>query len=1020
MTRFVQCVLLLSLVILPALGAPATAGAQSPACQQLLPHGIYEGSTSVVMDVKGFEGPILVQEFTYNDTGQLSLTLDCSVSAGTYRWNVYRTIMLFPGATPIECLYTVDLSQPSGSVVVGTNGQPRIDVRWGQGVINDNDCIGPGPADLAATWQFSLSGPPQDRTIKGDFRIKWDDPDGQDYDDLAQMFTDQGFQVTLAKGWTLTRRPEPKVQGLTATLRQFFLAGIPVTNHYEAALNWDGAGPGTAQFLLGNEPPREMTVTGNIGSLDLPLGSIQGTGDIPISVEAKLDGRVHRLDGLGPLTLVPVPSWAGPFNLQAQVVAPDSVRYSGVFAVPSKPLDAHVVLPAFIPYVGGTWGLLPTQLRLALAANSLGSRETGSVSAQGGFGLGERTFALSASGNIYGTLTRDSLNFESDELSLTTPRMALQKRVGLASLIPGAEALYGASVLGTALQALNSAVGVTADIHGTMTGRGRLGVSGSTLALTEVSYEAALGMSVTGGIPDNPLLFASVSGGGDGSLRMQFIPTAKVVACQVLLSFGLRAGAFGFTPLQLQHTWSLYSCTAVSGQTVLVAAGPTAPGLLAPTMTYGSAGPVPVETSVSLPQLTNGLPETVLAESTSLQARPVLAAGANGRLALAWNSVSASGAADAVSLRVFDGSAWGGVLVVSLGRPSFTPSIQFDAAGKLLVAWAEAQTPPDPAGLTVPFARSLDIAWAEVDPTAGQVVRRGSVASDNIMDFAPRLSAASDGTIWLAWQSSPGTNLAGSAQAPNHLKAAAWTGAGWTATETAAQNGVGTLFWDVSALDANRVWMVADVDVDGDLGTAADREIYVYRRTSAGWAAAHRLTNDAVIDSGPLLALTSDGQPVMAWRHGESVLGLVGDPTSTQPQLWFDEGAGVGPMLGGGRLVTSGDGARALLWASGTAQGQDIWMSRFDPATKGWSRPAPLFRSNEQQSALSASTLPGGDIVLGLAAAPVTSQSVTFDGGGVAMVPTVGDAARLVVARIPAGYVPPQEGGKLFLPLVTR
>lgn len=1013
MTRLIRYAVLLSLLIWPALAAPAAA--QSPGCQQLLPHGVYEGPTSVVMDIRGYEGTILVQEFTFNDTGQLSLTIDCNVTAGTYHWNVYRTIMLFPGASPVVCAYTVDLSQASGSVVVGANGQPRIDVRWGQGVVNPNDCVDPGPVP-AATWQFSLSGPPQDRTVSGDFRIRYDDPDGQDYDEIAQIFRDQGFQVTLTKGWTLTRKPQPDVQGLSSTLRQFFLAGIPVTNRYIASIDWDDAGPGAARFILGSDPPRNMSVSGNTATYDLPLGPIQDTGDIPISVEAELDGRVDRLDGLGPLTLVPVPAWASPFNLQPQVQA-SSVRYSGGYAVPNQPLDAHVVLPAFIPYVGGTWGLLPTQLRLVLAANSLGTREPGSLSAQGGFGLGQRTYSLSARGNIYGTITRDALNFESDQLALSTPPMSFQEHVGLLSVIPGASALFGVPVIGDLLRALDSALGVTAEIHGSMTGRGRLGVRGSTLGLTQGSYDAALGVLAAGGL-DTPFVWATIAGGGDGSLSMQIIPTTRVIACQILLSFQARAGALGFQALQVQQAWPLYTCTTAAGQTVLVS---TAPHALAPSTTYGSPGPVLVEKSLSLAQVTNGLPETVLAENASPQARPVLVAGPNGRLALVWNSVSSSGAADAVSLRLFNGSTWGSVVIVSQpNRPSFTPSAAFAANGNLVIVWAEAQVAPDPAGLTVAFARSLDIAWVEVNPAVGQVLRRGLVTSDNIMDFAPRLSAAGDGTVWLAWQSSPGTNTAGTAASPNHLKAAAWTGSGWTATEAAGQNGVGTLFWDVVAVDANRVWMVADVDADGNLGTATDREIFVYKRTAAGWAAPYRLTNDAVIDSGPLLALTPDGRPVLAWRHGDSVMGLAGDPASTQPQTWFDGSAGVSPMLGAGRLLAGAGGTRTLLWADGAAHGQDVWLSRFDPTAQAWSRPAPLFHSAEQRRALSASLLSGGDIVLGLAAAPVVSQTVTFDGGGTAEVPAVGDAARLLVARIPAGYIPAPEGRVLFLPMVAR
>jgi hypothetical protein len=382
MIRLIQGAVLFSLLCGLALVLPSPALAQD--CQELLPQGVYTGTTSVVMTIRGYAEGILAQEFTYNDTGDLALTVGCTVTAGTYDWRVHRTLMFFPGAPVITCAYTVNLSEPTGTVVVGANGQPRIDVRWSQGVIQPNDCVDAGQGETGATWHFSTDGPPQNRTIAGDFRIVYDDPDGQDYEQIAQMFREQGFEVTLTKGWTLTRAPQPTVQSLSAALRQYFLAGIPVTNRYTASIDWDDAGPGAARLLLGSDPPRAMNVAGDAATIDLPLASIPGTGAFPISVEAELEGRIDRLDGLDPLILVPVPAWAGLFNLQPQVQA-SHVRYAGEYALPTQPLDAHITLPNVIPYVGGTWGLLPTQLKLALAANSLGTRETGGLTAQGRF-----------------------------------------------------------------------------------------------------------------------------------------------------------------------------------------------------------------------------------------------------------------------------------------------------------------------------------------------------------------------------------------------------------------------------------------------------------------------------------------------------------------------------------------------------------------------------------------------------------------------------------------------------------
>lgn len=1009
MRRLIRAALVVLLLVLPA-GA-GSASAQGT-CQQLLPAGRYEGSVSAVMTINGYAEGQLVQQFTYNDTATLALDIGCAVTAGTAHWNIHRTLMFYPGQPPIVCDYVVDYSQATGNVVSGSGGLPRIDVRYGQGAVSASDCTDGGPA-AAATWQFSLSTPPQDRTIAGDFRVVYDDPNGMDYEQLKQMFMDQGFEVTLTKGWTMTRQPQPAVLGLSASLRQYFLAGIPVTNRYTASLDWDGAGPGSAAFILGGGAPRAMAVSGNTATYDLPLASVAGTGEFPISVEAELDGRVSRLDNLGPLTLVPVPAWASPFNLQPQVQG-DHVRYSGGWALPEKPIDAHVTLPDAIPYVGGTWGILPTQLKLTLAANSLGTREPGGLSAQGGFGLGKQVYRLDAAGGIYGTITPASLNFESDELSLSTPKLSYQQHLGLVSVIPFASSLFSVPYLGDLLQALDSSLGVTGEVHGTLTGRGRLGVAGDTLKVTEGSYDATLGVVATGGL-DTPVAWATITGGGDGSLSMQLAPSVKLNSCQVLLSFAFRAGALGYNAVQVGSSYPLYQCALGAG--AAGAAGQAAE----PTLRYGAVRGSAVERDVEAAETTNGLAETVLVENASPEAGPQLATGPNGRLALAWNSVSGSGAADAVSVRLFDGASWSAARVISeAGRPAFTPRAAFAPNGNLVVTWAEAQVAPDPTGLTEAFLRSLEIAWAEVDAATGQVAQRGKVTGDNIMDFAPRLSRAADGSIWLGWQQSPGTSLTGNATTPNRFQVARWTGDGWTAVETAGQNAVGTLFWDLAAVDADRVWLAADIDTDGSLQTGADREVFLYKRTASGWATPVRLTNDAVVDVGPLLTVTPAGLPLVAWRHGNAVMGLSGDPGSAAPETWLGAEANVGPGLAGGRLLAGADGSRVLLWPDGTAQGQDVWLARSGPGSGPWSKPAPLFGSAEQRRSLTAALQPGGEIVLGLAAAPVISQTVTYEGGGTGQSPAVGDAARLLMARIPAGYVPIEGSAALFLPVTRR
>ena len=244
MHRLLRCVLILSLLVGGALMTPAPAQAQT--CSQLLPDGVYNGTLSANMTITGYADGILAQQFTFNDTAELSLTIDCTVTMATQTLHVHRTVKLYPEQTPQPCDYTVVYSNGSGSVVMGSNGYPRIDVSWAQATTGPNDCIDPSTAP-PTTWRFSLSGPPQGRTLSGDFHYSGSDL--SDYEDLAELFRNQGFEVTLTKGWTLTRRPQPTVQGLSVALRQFFLAGIAVTNRYTAVIDWEEAGPGVARFF---------------------------------------------------------------------------------------------------------------------------------------------------------------------------------------------------------------------------------------------------------------------------------------------------------------------------------------------------------------------------------------------------------------------------------------------------------------------------------------------------------------------------------------------------------------------------------------------------------------------------------------------------------------------------------------------------------------------------------------------------------------------------------------------------
>ncbi|MCO6449802.1 MAG: hypothetical protein J5I90_03335 [Caldilineales bacterium] len=826
---------------------------------------------------------------------------------------------------------------------------------------------------------------------------------------MIEEYIRQGYDVTFDQEFVLVRKPQPEVKDLNSELQRYFLRGIPVKSKYTANINWDGgASSGVAKLILGSSKTVTMEVNASGATYDLDVGSM-GAGQFPVGVRAEIEGRADERQGLGTLTIVQPPAWADIFQFKANKQG-DHVFYKGEYKLPEKPLDAHVSIPSLVPYVGGAWGILPSQIKVGLTANSSGVREKDQVSAQGGFGLGNRKFTLAAKGNVYTTIQPDDMLFESEQATLSTSGVFYQERLGLVSLVPGASALLNVPVIGNLLQALNAAFAISGDVHGAMSGRGRLGVRGDKLEITEGGFNAGLGVRAAAGI-SVVAAWAQVSGGGEGSLDMDLIPAAKVNSCQILLHFQAAAGAFGYQvgPIQGQHP--LVSCAPAALQTQAF--------LPRPVMRYGQSDFISHEQAVT--HTTNGdiITETVLVENASLQAQPQLAAGPDGRLALVWNSLTNTGAADAVSLRLFDGETWGDAIRLNqLGRPSFNPTVAFDDQGHVLAAWSEALSQPDPDGLTETFARSLEIAWARVDADSGQIVERERLTDNNDLDFGPKLNVARDGSVWLAWQQSPSASLVGTIASPNRLLTTTWAD-GWPQPETVTADLAGTLFWKLAAVNSDNAWLVADQDTDGDLSTAVDREIIFAKHMASGWSPVSSLTDNQVNDTAPLLAIDASGQPVIAWLQEDAVMGLVGDPFSSQPGVWFDADSGIGPMLSNGELLTANNDELILLWPEGTAQGQDIWLSHRSILSQTWSRAEPIFKDAKQRQSPTAVMVAGNDILLGQTVAGIEEEQMDFE-SGTTSVPVVDDLAQLTLTRIPTGFLPSAQHPTIYLPIQSN
>jgi hypothetical protein len=94
--------------------------------------------------------------------------------------------------------------------------------------------------------------------------------------------------------------------------------------------------------------------------------------------------------------------------------------------------------------------------------------------------------------------------------------------------------------------------------------------------------------------------------------------------------------------------------------------------------------------------------------------------------------------------------------------------------------------------------------------------------------------------------------------------------------------------------------------MDGDLESESDREIFLYRKLTADFGSAERLTDDAVADHAVHASFGPSGEPVIAWLRDEAVVGRSGEPLGAL-RTWVPASAGVGPAFARGRVAASSD-----------------------------------------------------------------------------------------------------------------
>jgi hypothetical protein len=927
----------------PASAVHASCGVLSPGTWT----GTFTRNLTVQKSISGVN--IAAQGST---TGSFNLNVTCDAITGTLD-NVksdfaYQITGLAEKSDSCSMTRTIDIT--SGSVTL-ENGNPKITLDYsapaGPGL-----CGQDSPATSAS--MNLLSETPNGNHLYGN-TLEFTDPN-------IQMALDQlikiGADVETTAHWELNSSG-PAVGEITPQYVHSFLQGIPLQNQYTAPVEWNDLTPGKVTFALNGET-RDGTLNGNTAVQTFELGGLPA-GKNPLTVVAVAGNGSTSAPASQDVIIVPQPQWAQSAGFTG---APDGdhILYSGKVNFPEKPLQGAVSIPGMIPFLGGTWGLLPTQLTANLKATSAGGIQNGTFTGKGGFGLGGMQFPLDVSGATYTEMSETELSFDKSTAYLSVPPASFSKQVGLLTLIPGADALFSLPVIGKALESMNSLASITGSVTTSVNGQADVEPKAdqSELAISSGKISTTAQVQVAAGL-DFGLAWAAMQGGGTGSVTYQVVPEVKATDCSVNLNFSAAAGLakfFGVQPAVYSKDWPLTQCdsSAFTGRKGLA-----------------STRYVPMEAvSTTQPQAGTG-DEIVLEKNADAHARPVLAVAPDGAMAYTWMAVSQS--TSSVMLRTASDGSWSQPISLSgSSAPAFTPAVGIDSNGMDVAVWVQAKDSTVPSTLTEDYARGMEIKYAAVDPASGKITRQGALTDDNDLDFTPQIARGSDGSLWAAWQSSPSASLAGTKDSPNRLLAARWDGKQWSKVETAADNLAGTLYWNLAA-GGKSALIAYDADTDGDLSTAADREIFAVE-SGAHWGKPQQVTKNNAADSAPRAAYAPDGTLALAWLSGQTVMGVTGK-LNAEPSVWLDPAqTTLGLQLNGGVLLAGAEGRLALVLPGASTAGPDVWLVSYDPTAKKWNLPTqPVFNTAEAESAISAGQTADGSVWISAARTPVDQQA---------------------------------------------
>ncbi len=317
------------------------------------------------------------------------------------------------------------------------------------------------------------------------------------------------------------------------------------------------------------------------------------------------------------------------------------------------------------------------------------------------------------------------------------------------------------------------------------------------------------------------------------------------------------------------------------------------------------------------------------------------------------------------------------------GTADFNPSLKMCNDGDAIVAWVNSSVILADSSFFEDVVSSMEIAVGVRNADTGTWECR-NLTTDSILDHSPVVAVDTNGDAFVAWIRNESNDYIGSNEKPSSVWFSKYSDGVWSVPAPIAQSA--GLVSDLQiACKEDAATIVYTLDVDGDLGTVNDQEVYGATYDGSVWGVVAKLTDNEIADGAPFVSYREDGQPWVLW-HQDGTLMVSTNGFDLATAYAVTNGMN-GDLSMDCTYATGSDGRLAVVWNGLDGVGvlaSDLEALVYEPNGGMWSAPITLTSSANYERGVTGAFDAGGALLAGYESVVVsTNEAGHFQYGAV-------------------------------------